>query len=59
MYVVLDDDGYAKGLYTGNAEWFKTEEDENSYSLNASYMIYLALEYSPHNKYVDDCNRYE
>ena len=59
MYVVLDDDDYAKGLYTGNAEWFKTEEDENSYSLNASYMIYLALEYSPHNKYVDVCNRFE
>lgn len=59
MYVVLDDDGYAKGLYTGNAEWFKTEENENSYSLNASYIIYLALEYAPHNKYVEVCNRFE
>lgn len=59
MYVVLDEDGYAKGLYTGNADWFKTEEDENSYSLNASYIIYLALEYSPHNKYVEVCERFE
>ena len=59
MYVVLDDDDYAIGLYTSNAEWFETEDIESDYSLNAGYLIYLSLQYSPHNKYVEVCNRFE
>lgn len=59
MYVVLDEDGYAIGLYTGHADWFETENTENSYSLGNNRIVYLALQYSPHNKYVDVCERFE
>ena len=59
MYVVLDEDGYAIGLYTGYAEWFKADDLENDYIFDTGYIVYLALQYSPHNKYVEVCNRFE
>lgn len=53
VYCIVDEYGYAASLYTGKGN---TNLGTTS---SAGYIIYLSLQYSPYNKYVDICKKLE
>ena len=57
IYVIVDEDGYAIALYTAKSNL--SQDIPVSEGLNAGFLVYLTLEYSPYNKYVDICKRFE
>ena len=57
IYVLVDEYGYADVLYTAKANL--EQGDSISEGPNSGFIVYLTLEYSRYNKYVDICNRFE
>jgi len=50
-YLVLDEFGYPTYIYTS--------KNNSDFEVDNSPIIYLELEYSPKNAYVDICNQLE
>ena len=57
IYILVDEYGYADTLYTAKTNL--EQDDSISEGPNNGFLVYLTLEYSPYNKYVDICNRFQ